>query len=202
MKNWLIVGLIAMGMAAGGAQAAGDAAAGQARAAVCIACHGPDGNSPNPMWPKLAGQHPGYMVKQLKEFKSGARVEPLMIPMAAPLSEQDMENLAAFFASQKLVVGAADPNQVKLGESIYRGGVKATGVAACTACHGPSGVGNPGANFPRISGQHALYVDKALKAFRAGTRKNDPGGIMRNVAAKMTDAEIAAVAQYLQGLTM
>jgi len=111
-----------------------------------------------------------------------------------------MENLAAFFGSQKLVVGAADPNQVKLGEAIYLGGVEATGVAACSACHGPSGAGNPGANFPVISGQHAPYVEKSLKAFRAGTRKNDPGGIMRNVASKMTDAEIAAVAQYLQGL--
>lgn len=200
MKNWLIVGLIAMGMAAG-AQAAGDAAAGQARAAVCFACHGPDGNSPNPIWPKLAGQHPGYIIKQLKAFKSGERVEPLMIPMAGPLTEQEMENLAAFFSTQKLVPGAAAPDKVALGQKIYRGGVKATGVAACMACHGPAGTGNPGANFPRISGQHAPYVEKALKNFREGVRKNDPAGIMRSVASKMTDAEIAAVAQYLQGLT-
>jgi cytochrome c553 len=200
MKNWLIVGLITMGMAAG-AQAAGDAAAGQARAAVCIACHGPDGNSPNPIWPKLAGQHPGYLVKQLQDFKNGVRVEPLMIPMAAPMSEQDMENVAAFFASQKIAPGVAAPDLVELGEKIYLGGVKETGVAACMACHGPAGAGNPGANFPVISGQHAPYVEKTLKDFRAGTRKNDPGSIMRNVASKMTDAEIAAVAQYLQGLT-
>jgi cytochrome c553 len=199
MKNWLIVGLIAMGMAAG-AQAAGDAAAGQARAMVCLACHGPDGNSPNPIWPKLAGQHPDYIVKQLQAFKSGERVEPLMLPMAAPLSDEDMANLAAFFSGQQISEGAADPEKVKLGEALYRGGNKATGVAACMACHGPSGLGNPSANYPRISGQHAPYVEKALKNFRDGSRKTDPNMMMRGVAGKMTDAEISAVAQYLQGL--
>ncbi len=189
-----------MGVASGVAQAAGDAAAGQAKAAVCIACHGPDGNSPNPQWPKLAGQHPSYIEKQLAEFKAGVRKNELMLPMALMLSEQDMANVAAFFSSQQQAPGVADAEQVELGEKIYRGGNRATGVAACMACHGPSGIGNPAAKFPRISGQHAVYVEKALKDFRSGARANDMNKMMRGVASKMTDKEIAAVAQYVQGL--
>ncbi len=186
--------------ASGPAVAAGDPAAGKKKAAACASCHGPDGNSPNPEWPKLASQHARYIVKQLKDFKEGRRKNSLMSPMAAPLSDQDREDLAAYFASQPISPGEADPKLVKLGEKIWRGGNKKTGVSACMACHAPNGVGNPQANFPRLAGQHAKYVEIQLKAFRSGERANDAGKMMRNIAAKMTDEEIAAVASYVQGL--
>jgi len=191
---------IAIAVSASGAQAAGDAGAGQTKSATCAGCHMADGNSVNPIWPKLAGQHPGYLEKQIMDFKAGARKDPTMSAMAAPLSEQDALDLAAWFASQKQAPGTADPAQVSLGQRIYRGGNADTGVAACTACHGPTGAGNPAARFPKISGQHAAYVEKALKDFRAGDRANDAGKMMQGVAARMTDKEIAAVAQFVQGL--
>jgi len=201
MNKWLVSISIALALGAAAVQAAGDVAAGKAKSATCIACHGPNGNSPtNPVWPKLAGQHPAYIVKQLTEFKAGARKDNLMAPMAAPLSDQDMQNLAAYFSDQKQSAGSAAADKVALGEKIYRAGNLDTGVAACMACHGPTGIGNAPANFPRISGQHAAYLEKSLKDFRAGARSNDVGSMMRGVAAKLTDAEIAAVAQYVQGL--
>jgi cytochrome c553 len=200
-------------LAAGGVQAAGDAAAGQAKAAVCAACHGADGNSMVPNWPKLAGQHPNYIKKQYLAFKDGERSEPSMSPQAQVLkTDQDIEDVAAYFSSQKQTGGVAAPElerelvrgkvtiYLKDGEKLYRAGNSATGVAACMGCHGPKGVGNPGANFPRISGQHAAYVEKALKDFRDGVRTNDALKMMQNVTANMTDEEIAAVAQYVQGL--
>ncbi len=200
MKMWLVPVSIVLAMAVTGVQAAGDAAAGKEKSAVCVACHGPDGNSPNPIWPKLAGQHPSYIVKQLQDFKAGKRKNDLMSPMAAPLSEEDVANLAAYFSSQTQKGGAAAADKVALGEKIYRAGNKQSGVAACMACHGPTGIGNAPAKFPRISGQHADYMAKALKDFRAGTRSNDLNGMMRGVAARMTDEEIEAVVQYAQGL--
>ncbi len=200
MNKWLVAVSIALALGAAGVQAAGDVAAGKAKSATCLACHGPDGNSPNALWPKLAGQHSSYIMKQLADFKAGVRKNDLMSPMAAPLTDQDVENLAAYFSSQTQKGGTAAPDQVALGEKLYRAGNKQTGVAACMACHGPTGIGNGPAKFPRISGQHADYVAKALKDFRSGNRSNDLNGMMRNVAAKMSDAEIAAVAQYVQGL--
>jgi len=200
MNKWLISLSVAAAMFSTAANAAGDAAAGQQKAAVCAACHGQDGNSINPLWPSLAGQHPAYIVKQLKEFKEGGRTDPMMAPMAMPLSEQDMEDLAAYYSAQENKGGEADPALVALGEKIYRAGNTDTGVAACAACHMPTGMGNPAANFPVVSGQHATYVEKTLKDFRSGTRNNDVNKMMRGVAGAMTDAEIAAVAQYMQGL--
>lgn len=194
-----VAAVVALG-AVGPAQAAGDAAAGKAKSAACAGCHGMDGNSANPLWPKLAGQHAGYLVKQLKDFKAGVRKDPTMSPMAMPLGEQDMEDMAAYFSGQKVQTGKADPDLVALGERIYRGGNSATGVAACVGCHGPTGTGNPAAKFPALAGQHAAYVEKQLKAFRSGARSNDAGKMMRNIAAKMTDEEIKAVASYIQGL--
>ncbi|MFM1891666.1 MAG: hypothetical protein RLZ44_743 [Pseudomonadota bacterium] len=191
---------LAVMFAAGAAQAAGDAAAGKTKAATCAACHGADGNSANPEWPKLAGQHQDYLLKQLKEFKSGERQNALMAGQVAALNEQDMADLAAYFASLEGSIGEADPAQVELGQSLYRAGNSRSGVAACAACHSPTGAGNPQAKFPRLSGQHATYTAIQLKAFRSGGRANDAGQMMRNIAAKMTDAEIAAVAQYVQGL--
>ncbi len=201
MKKSLVTVFVVIGMiAAGGVQAAGDAAAGQARSALCIACHGPGGNSLNPMWPKLAGQHPNYIIKQLRAFKAGERKDPTMAPMAVALDDKAMADLAAYFTSQKRSEGVAAEDKVELGGKIYRGGNKATGVAACMACHGPTGAGNPAANFPNLAGQQANYVEKAMKDFRAGTRTTDPNRMMRGVAARMTDAEISAVAQFIQGL--
>jgi cytochrome c553 len=182
------------------AGAAGDIEAGKAKSATCLACHGADGNSVNPVWPKLAGQHPSYIQKQLHSFKAGDRKDPLMSPMAAPLTDEDMANLAAYFSSQTRVQGTADPAMAQKGEQLYRAGNGKSGVAACAGCHGPKGSGNPGANVPSLGGQHAAYVEKALKDFRAGTRTTDPNRMMRDVAGKMTDAEIAAVSQYVQGL--
>jgi cytochrome c553 len=199
MKKQLIgiLGLLAL---TGLAQAAGDVEAGKAKAATCVACHMMDGNSVNPPWPKLAGQHADYLKTQMAYFKSNARVEPLMAPMVAPLSEEDMDDLAAFFSTQVRTPGQADPAQVELGERLYRAGNSQTGVAACSGCHGPAGNGNPGADFPSLHGQHAAYMEKALKDFRSGTRTTDPNKMMRDIAAKLSDAEIAAVTQYIQGL--
>lgn len=199
MKKQLIgiLGLLAL---TGLAQAAGDAEVGKTKAAVCVACHMTDGNSVNPPWPKIAGQHAKYLQNQMALFKSGARVEPLMAPMVAPLSDDDMADLAAFFSTQARTPGQADPAQVALGERLYRAGNAQTGVAACSGCHGPAGNGNPGADFPSLHGQHAVYLEKALKDFRSGTRTTDPNRMMRDIAAKLTDAEIAAVTQYIQGL--
>lgn len=200
MKKLLLMVSLASVAALGTAHAAGDAAAGKTKSAACMACHGTDGNSAAPNFPKLAGQHPDYIVKQLKEFKSGDRKDPTMNGMAAPLSDQDMEDLAAYYSTQTPTEGKAAEDKVAAGETIYRAGNSASGVSACAACHGPTGAGNPMAKFPMLNGQHADYVMKQLKDFRSGARVNDAGSMMRNIASKMTDAEIEAVAQYTQGL--
>jgi cytochrome c553 len=165
---------------------------------VCAACHGADGNSAITLNPKLASQHPEYIEKQLTEFKSGKRANAVMSGMAAGLSEQEIKDLAAYFAAKKLNLGQATKNGVgSLGEKIYRGGVAATGVPACASCHSPNGAGLP-KQFPRIGGQHADYTLAQMKAFRSTERANAP--MMMAIAAKMTDAEMAAVADYIQGL--
>lgn len=166
--------------------------------AVCAACHAPDGNSVISLNPKLAGQHPEYIEKQLTEFKSGKRANAVMSGMAAGLSPEDMKNLAAYFSAQKLTLGQAKTNGPgSLGEKIYRGGIAATNVPACAACHGANGAGLP-KQFPRMGGQHADYLQTQLKNFRTGERANAP--MMTVIASKMTDAEMAAVADYMQGL--
>lgn len=201
MKTALLIASMAMLAMAGATQAAGNAEAGKTKSAVCAACHGVDGNSgANPVWPKLAGQHPNYIIQQLQDFKAGKRIDTMMAPMAAPLSEEDMADLAAYFNGQQRTIGEADANLVAEGEKLYRAGNAASGVSACSACHGPTGSGNPLSNFPSLSGQGAAYVVKALKDFRSGTRNNDAAGMMRDVASRLTDAEIDAVAQYVQGL--
>ena len=166
--------------------------------AVCAACHGADGNSGTPANPKLAQQHPEYLVKQLQEFKSGKRPSPIMQPLAAQLSDGDMKNIAAWVTSKKAKLGfAKDKELVAMGERIYRGGIADRQVAACAGCHSPNGAGLP-SQFPRLSGQHADYTAAQLTAFREGVRKNGP--IMMQVAAKMNDREIRAVADYIAGL--
>jgi cytochrome c553 len=201
MKTKLISVAIAAALLTGGVQAAGDAAAGETKVATCLACHGPNGNAVVPTWPKLAGQHPEYIYKQLMNFKSGGRVNEQMSPQVLTLDEQDFADIAAYYATKQQTPGAADPARAELGELIYRGGNPATGLPACTGCHGPAGAGLGAARFPRISGQHAQYLESTLKHFRAGERANDPNGMMRGVASRMSDAEIAAVSQFIQGLT-
>lgn len=189
-------------LSAGAALAEGDAAAGQAKSGTCVACHGVDGNSVNPEWPSLAGQHASYIVKQLKAFKGGERQNALMTPMAMPLSDQDMEDLAAYYASQTARGLEADKDKVEAGQKLYRGGNIASAAAACIACHGPSGRGNPAASYPSIQGQHATYVAAQLNAYKAKSRQTDnaQNKMMQDVAAALTAEEIAAVAAYVQGL--
>ncbi|UOG93125.1 MAG: cytochrome c4 [Candidatus Thiothrix sulfatifontis] len=196
----LVLSSLAVSIATSAWAEGGNAEAGKTKSATCVACHGADGNSVNPEWPKLAGQHPSYILKQLMNFKHDERVNALMTPMAKPLSDQDMADLAAYFSSQVKKPGEADKTKVALGEQIYKGGNNATGVAACAACHGPNGAGNPAANFPAINGQHASYIKLQLNNFHKTERANDPGKMMRNIAAGMTDAEIEAVAEYMAGL--
>jgi cytochrome c553 len=201
MNKWLVTASIVLALAVNGVQAAGNADEGKKQSAVCGGCHGPDGNSGiNPLWPKLAGQHPSYIEKQLKDFQAGKRKNDLMSPMAAPLTAQGIADLAAYFSSQTRTIGAASAKLVKAGEKLYRGGNPNTGVAACMACHGPTGAGNPLAVFPSLAGQNAAYVEKALKDFRSGSRTNDNAQMMQGVVQRLTDDEIAAVAQYIQGL--
>ncbi|NLG75609.1 MAG: cytochrome c4 [Xanthomonadaceae bacterium] len=178
----------------------GSAEEGQAKSTTCVACHGANGNSANPEWPNIAGQHASYILKQLQAFKAGERQDPLMSPIAMTLSEEDMADLAAYYSTQTLTGLEADPSKVELGQRLYRGGDLQTNVAACTGCHGPSGSGNPTALYPAIKGQHATYIAKQLRAFRAGTRQTDPNGMMRDVARTMSDEQIDAVASYMQGL--
>ena len=200
-KTWLTTVAVAAVFLSTGVQAAGDAKAGEAKTAVCMACHGPAGNSLVPTWPKLAGQHPEYIYKQLMDFKSAARVNEAMSPQVLTLNEQDFADLAAYYASQTQTGGTTDQSAVELGGRIFRGGNAETGVPACTGCHGPAGAGLGLAKFPRLSGQHATYVESTLKLYRDSLRANDPNGMMRGVTARMTDAEIAAVSQYVQGLS-
>ncbi len=168
---------------------------------VCAACHAADGNSVMPVNPTLAGQHADYVAKQLADFKANkTRKNPVMYSMAASLSPQDMQNIGAYFESQKPKARAAkDPALVKLGQQIYRGGIMAKGVAACASCHGPAGAGVP-AQFPRVAGQFAEYSAAQLQSFRAGDRANDTNSMMRAIAGKLSDGEIKAVSEYIAGL--
>ena len=180
----------------------GSAEAGQAKAIVCGACHGVDGNSVNPEWPNLAGQHAGYSYKQLMGFKNGDRMNALMLGQVAMLSEEDMRNLAVYFESQTPAArSVADESLVRRGEAIYRGGIRDKGVAACIACHGPAGKGNPAADYPVIGGQYAVYAAKQLRDYASGARKTDgPTQVMRGIASRLSEEEILAVSSYVQGL--
>jgi cytochrome c553 len=181
------------------ASAKPDLAQGEAKyTAVCAACHGADGNSGVPANPKIAQQHPDYLVKQLQEFKNGKRPSPIMQPMAAQLSDADMKNIAAWAAAKKAKAGfAKDKELVSLGERIYRGGIADRQIAACAGCHSPNGAGIP-SQYPRLGGQHADYTALQLTGFRDGARKNSTQ--MAQIAAKLNDREIKAVADYIAGL--
>lgn len=203
MKNMLSVATAAclwLLMVAPVHAAGGNVAAGQAKAGMCAGCHGADGNGgADPLWPKLAGQDPDYIAKQLAEFKSGARKDPIMSGMAAPLAQADMKNIGAYYASLKTKPGTAkDAQLAKQGEKIYRGGNVKMNVSACMSCHGPSGHGIP-PRFPKVSGQNAAYTNKQLLVFKSGARAND-GETMTRIAFRMSEQEIKAVSEYIAGL--
>ncbi|MCB1744461.1 MAG: cytochrome c4 [Gammaproteobacteria bacterium] len=182
-------------------QAAGDAAAGKTKSAACAACHGADGNSTNPEWPKLAGQHAQYIARQLADFKDGkTRSNALMAPMVAGLSEQDMADLGAYFESQASSGFFISEEQKAAGEKVYRGGNKDTQLPACSGCHGPAGKGDGRAGFPSLAGQHPAYIASQLNAFRNGTRSNDRARMMRDIALRITPDEIKAVSEYVSAL--
>ena len=202
MKNYLVITMsLLVSMVHATAQAEGDLEAGKTKSATCVACHSVDGNSVNPEWPKLAGQHEGYLIQQLLYFSDGERDNAVMKGMAANLTDQDREDLAAYYASQKVTYGTADPALVDLGERIYRGGNSESGVAPCMGCHGPNGAGNPPANYPALRGQHAKYVENQMHGFAEGNRINENSiKMMQITASRMTNKEIRAVASYIQGL--
>lgn len=196
-----IAAVVAACVLAGNVFAGGNADAGKAKAVTCGACHGADGNSLAPTFPKLAGQHASYLLKQMQDIKSGARSVPTMAGQLDALAQKDLEDIAAYFASQKRTPGAAKEELVALGESVYRAGVRDKGIAACTACHSPTGAGNGPARYPSLSGQYADYIAVQLRAFRNDERTNDGDTrIMRDVAARLSDRELDAVASYASGL--
>lgn len=197
----LVSMLLSQAHAATEAKPAGDPEAGKTKSTSCLACHGADGNSMNPEWPKLAGQHEDYLLKQLNYFYGGERENATMKGMVQGLSETDMEDLAAYYSSQEVQFGTADPQLVELGQKIYRSGNAESGVAPCMGCHGPNGAGNPGANYPALRGQHAKYVEIQMHGFAEGKRVNENSvKMMQLLASRMTNREIRAVASYIQGL--
>jgi cytochrome c553 len=208
-KAWALVGLMmcaAASPAGAEPQAKADPAKGQSIVnKVCAACHGADGNSPTPVNPKLAGQIPEYIQKQLGNFKSAPgkkaeRENPVMASMAAGLSAEDIRDVAAYLAVQSAKPGIArHPETVALGRKIWRGGDAPKGIPACAACHGPAGAGLP-VQYPRLAGQYPEYIEAQLKAFRAGERRNDANKTMQSIASRMSDPEIRAVADYISGL--
>ena len=209
MRNLLIILSLALGLAH--SAVAGDAAAGKNQTMVCGACHGADGNSAAPTFPKLAGQGEKYLVKQLRDIRDGARPVPTMAGQLTGKSDEDLADIAAFYASQAASGGQADPALVELGARVYRGGVADRGVAACSACHGARGGGNAPAGFPALAGQHADYIADQLRKFRSGAENSleqDPNArvndgdtrMMRDIAAGMSDNQIKAVASFVAGL--
>ena len=208
MKKQAILLCLTLGFASSGLAAerpAGDAAAGKNEAATCVACHGEDGNGPAP-FPKLAGQGERYLYKQLQDIRDGVRVVPTMIGQVDDKTDQELADIAAYFSSQETSGGQTDPALLELGAKIYRSGVAGRNVAACIACHSPSGQGNAPGGFPSLAGQHAQYVADQLRAYRK--EYDDPSGrvndgdakIMRSVAFALSDREIEAVSSYVSGL--
>lgn len=204
MKNLVISLFVLMGLS-GFVHAEGDVEAGKTKAAVCGGCHGADGNSSVAAFPKLAGQNVKYLIKQMEDIKKGidkgGRSVPVMTGLLDDKSDQDMQDIAAYYSSQFPSIGAANKDLIELGEKIYRAGSKESGVSACTACHSPTGKGNAMAGFPSLGGQHADYIAAQLRAFREGERINDGDAkMMRSVAFRLTNKEIDAVASYISGL--
>ena len=206
MKFARICAIAVVALAVLPAQAAslvdGDAEAGKAKSITCSACHGASGNSISPLWPNIAGQSAKYIVAQLKAFKTGKRTNPLMTSQAMLLSDEDMLNLAVFFETLPAAAQAvADPALINRAEALFRGGNAEEGIAACIACHGPTGRGNPAAAYPALNGQHAAYTAKQLNDYASGARKSDGATrIMRQIAERLSADDIEALASYIQGL--
>jgi len=207
MRNIALSLTMLFGLVASAHALDGDAEAGKSKSVTCAACHGADGNATLAMYPKIAGQHAEYIYKQLKEFKLGldsggkeGRYDVAMSPMAAPLSDQDMKDLAAYFASQTTKPGSTPENVVAEGQILYRGGDMERGIPSCQACHGPRGVGQSLAGFPKVSSQHPEYIKAQLEKFRSGDRNNDMNGMMRDIAVKLTDKDIEILSKYMSGL--
>ena len=198
MKKVLISLIVSVGLMS--AAQAGDAVAGKTKAATCGACHGADGNSLAPSFPKIAGQGERYLVKQITDIKNGDRQVPEMMGFVMGLSETDIADIAAYFAGQEANGGTADPALVEAGKRIFLSGNQATGVPACIACHSADGKGIAAAGFPRIAGQHAAYTEKQLTDFYNAKRTNDASNVMRDIASRMHMDEIKAVSSYIQGL--
>jgi cytochrome c553 len=206
MKLFCLLVSVFLGFSAS-ALAVGDIQAGKTKSLACGACHGADGNSMLDMNPKLAGQHMNYLVKQLAEFKLASqtggkegRNNAVMNGMAAALSEQDMQDIAAYFSSQTAKPGETPEDVIEAGSKLYRGGDLARGITACIACHGPRGNGTSLSGFPDISGQHPAYLKAQLLAFRAGQRANSLNGMMGDIAKRLSDEDIEILSQYLSGL--
>ncbi len=208
MKRIAILFSLMFGWASSGlaveANPVGDAAAGKGKGGACFACHGPDGNSPSP-FPKLAGQGEKYLFKQMQDIRDGTRLVPTMAGQLDGKDDQDLADIAAYFSTQKSSRGQTRPELLELGAKIYRSGVAERNVAACIACHSPTGQGNAPAGFPALAGQHAQYVADQLRAYRKGYedssgRTNDAEKIMRTTAFGLSDKEIEAVASYVEGL--
>ena len=202
MKHLAAAALLLLGTGAGAyAQESAAPAAPPKPWDTCVSCHGADGNSVNPIWPKLAGQGADYIAKQIHDFKGGRRADPLMSGMAMAVPDDKVAEVAAFFAGQAAQPGVpVKPELVDQGKKLYEAGDPAKGVTACAACHGPNGNGNPAAKFPALGAQHAAYTIKQLQMFRDGSRANDPNEMMRNIASKLSEEEIEALAMYMTTL--
>lgn len=206
----LIVGLAMLAGISGFAMAEGNAEDGEQYTESCAGCHGADGNSAAASFPKLAGQHESYLLKQLIDIKSGDRVVPQMAGLLDGFNEEQLADIAAYYASQEKTVGSADPDLVDLGEQLYRGGNMETGVPSCAGCHSPTGAGNGPAAYPMLSGQHAAYIESQLYKFQRGYRASEPSAeartndgesrVMRTTAFRLKDFEIEALASYINGL--
>jgi cytochrome c553 len=195
-----IAAVLGIGFMTSAAAAEGDAARGATKAVVCAACHGADGNSNNPEWPSLAGLGADYIAAQLKNFKDGKRNNPIMMPNAMALSDQDMADIGAYFGGMTNKGLEADPSFWKAGEKLYRGGDKARGIPACAACHGPGGAGNEPAKFPALRGQHSVYIIKQLNDYASGARATGPNNIMITIAKRLSAEDMKDVGSYVQGM--
>jgi cytochrome c553 len=199
-RLWILAATISGAIATNSASAAGSVETGATKAIVCQACHGANGNSTNPEWPSLAGVGADYIAEQLKNFKEGKRTNPVMMPIAMPLSAGDMADLGAYFDSLTNTGLEADPSYWQAGEKLYRGGDSARAIPACMACHGPTGHGNEPAKFPALRGQQSVYVMKQLNDYASGARPTGPNGIMQTIAKRLSPDDIRNLASYLQGL--
>ncbi len=202
MRNWIvaIAGIMLAFIQVPMSLAAGNAFLGKEKSVSCADCHGVDGNSGEAIFPKLAGQGEAYLLKQLKDFKSGARPSDFMTSIVAELTEQDMADLSAYYAANTSTPGAVSESLLEAGKKVYQAGNKSTGVPACMACHGPKGSGFPAAMWPALSGQNIYYVELQLTAFAEGKRHNDPNSMMRDIAARLSKDELKAVSAYVSGL--